>query len=148
MSFKNVNMNKIPNDLRDFDFNWSSCALEHLGGIKEALNFICNNLDTLRSGGLAVHTTEFNLSSNHDTLNEPRACILREKDIIRIIDKLRKKGHYVYPLDLRKGQLPGDKWVDVPNFGENYNSLERKTHLRFLIYSYITTSIGLIIKKK
>src|SRR5262249_50200171 len=31
VSFRTVNMNAIPGDLRDFDFVWSTCSLEHLG---------------------------------------------------------------------------------------------------------------------
>ncbi|MDR2793708.1 MAG: methyltransferase domain-containing protein, partial [Treponema sp.] len=68
VSFRTIDMNTIPDDLRGmFDFIWSSCALEHIGGAQNSEDFICNSLDTLRPGGLAVHTTEYNVSSNEDT---------------------------------------------------------------------------------
>jgi hypothetical protein len=142
--YRNVDMNNIPDDLRDFDFNWSSCALEHIGGLQKSLDFMVNNLDTLRSGGLAVHTTEFNLSSNTDTLEDPNNVILREKDILSLVEKLTDMGHYVYPLDLKRGASPGDRFVDIPPYFKN----DHPIHLRLLLDDYITTSIGLIIRRK
>lgn len=67
-SFKNVDMNKIPKDLKNFDFIWSACALEHLGSIEQGEEFIHNSLQCLKPGGIAVHTTEYNFSSNDDTI--------------------------------------------------------------------------------
>jgi hypothetical protein len=141
VQYRNVDMNNIPSDLRNFDFNWSSCALEHIGGLQKSLDFFVTNLDTLRSGGLAVHTTEFNLSSNADTFEDPNNVILREKDIVSIIEKLTNMGHYVYPLNLKRGNLPGDMFVDIPPYRQY------PVHLRLLLGGYVTTSIGLIIKK-
>ncbi len=54
-----VDMNAIPDDLRDFDFCWSMCAFEHLGTIARGLDFVENSIATLKPGGVAVHTTEF-----------------------------------------------------------------------------------------
>jgi hypothetical protein len=140
--FRNVDMNAIPADLRNFDFNWSSCALEHIGGMQKSLDFIINQLDTLRSGGLAVHTTEFNLTSNNRTANDPGGCVLRKRDILGIVEELEKLGHYVYPLDLRRGCLAGDSYVDLPPYQSH------PVHLRLLVSAYAATSIGLIIRKK
>ena len=65
VSFEVVDMNDIPAHLRDrFDFCWSACCLEHLGSLAHGLRFIENSLHTLKIGGMAVHTTEFNLSSD------------------------------------------------------------------------------------
>jgi hypothetical protein len=140
--YQNVDMNTIPSNLRNFDFNWSSCALEHIGSIQKSMDFIVNQLDTLRSGGLAVHTTEFNLSSDSKTLDDPLTCILRKRDILEVADKLEKLGHYVYPLDLRRGRLAGDRFVDVVPFKQY------PVHLRLVLVAWVTTSIGLIIQKK
>lgn len=43
VSYRDVNMNDIPNDIMGYDFCWSTCALEHLGSIKLGLEFIKNN---------------------------------------------------------------------------------------------------------
>ncbi len=61
VTFQSCDMNNITSDLRGFDFLWSSCSLEHLGSLQHGLTFIENSLNCLRPGGIAVHTTEFNL---------------------------------------------------------------------------------------
>ncbi len=142
VSFMPLDMNNIPDDLNDFDFNWSACALEHIGGLENSIDFLINNLKTLKSGGIAVHTTEFNLSSNDDTILEPNLVLFREKDIINAIDKIEKLGHYVYPLNLNKGTYIADNYIDVPPYYRN------NAHLKLKVGDYITTSIGIIIKKK
>ena len=51
-----VDMNNIPAHLDDqYDFCWSVCALEHLGSIKQGLDFIENSLQTLKGGGSHSH---------------------------------------------------------------------------------------------
>ena len=55
-------MNAVPDDLGRFDLVWSSCALEHLGTPQAGLDFIMRTLDLLEPGGLAVHTTELELT--------------------------------------------------------------------------------------
>jgi SAM-dependent methyltransferase len=145
VSFRGIDMNSIPDDLRGggggFDFNWSSCALEHIGGPQRSMDFICNCLDTLRPGGLAVHTTEYNLSSNEDTQTDPYSYVFRKKDIELMAEKITRLGHYVYPLDFRQGIQPGDKFVDEPPY-------KQKLHLRLRLERYAATSIGIIIRKR
>jgi 2-polyprenyl-3-methyl-5-hydroxy-6-metoxy-1,4-benzoquinol methylase len=144
VSFRNIDMNRIPDDLRggggQFDFIWSSCALEHIGGPQKSAGFIRNSLDTLRPGGLAVHTTEYNLSSNEDTVEDPCGYVFRKKDIEGIVEKLTRLGHYVYPLDFRQGEQSGDEFVDEPPY-------KQKLHLRLRLGRYAATSLGIIIRK-
>lgn len=90
VSFMPLDMNEIPDTLKDFYFNWSSCALEHIGGLENSINFIINNLKTLKSGGIAVHTTEYNLSSNEDTFLNPYNIIFRKKDILETVKILEE----------------------------------------------------------
>lgn len=76
ISFSPVDMRQIPQEFNDaFDFTWSACALEHLGGIEPGLRFIEESLRCIRPGGVAVHTTEWNFSSEDSTLEDP-ACVL------------------------------------------------------------------------
>lgn len=64
VSFQVCDMNDISPDLTDFDFNWSSCCFEHLGSLEAGMQFVVNAVEkTLRPGGVAVHTTEYNLLS-------------------------------------------------------------------------------------
>lgn len=141
VEYRPVDMNSIPKDIRGFDFNWSSCSFEHLGSIKKGLDFLRNQLETLRPGGWAVHTTEFNISSNDITLdNDPNTVIFRKKDIDWIVNVLRNEGHLVEEVDYSLGGLPEDFQVDVFPYKQD-------VHLKLQLYEYVVTSIGLIIQK-
>jgi SAM-dependent methyltransferase len=141
VSFEVVDMNNIPAHLaRRFDFCWSVCCLEHLGSLEHGLRFIANSLDTLKIGGLAVHTTEFNLSSNAATLESPGLSIYRRCDIEALFKKLEQAGHQVEPLDLTTGTTLVDGYIDSPPY-------HNEPHLRLQIAGYNCTSIGLIITR-
>lgn len=136
-----LDMNQIPPEIRNYDFNWSSCSFEHLGDMEKGIAFLKNQLKTLKPGGWAVHTTEYNLSSNDDTQDHNDTVIYRHRDIERIAAELRSEGHFVEETDYAMGNLPEDFQVD-------FQPHEQKVHLRLQVDQYITTSIGLIIRKK
>ena len=141
VSYKAVDMNNIPADLRGFDFNWSSCSFEHLGSIDKGLDFLVNQLDTLKPGGWAVHTTEFNISSEDKTLDSGDTVIFRRSDLEDLARRLRREGHYVEPFDYSLGGLPEDFDVDVfPH--------QQIHHLKLQLNEFVVTSIGLIIRKR
>jgi len=141
VQFRSVDMNNIPDDLNDYDFNWSCCAFEHLGGIKQGLDFLINNLKTLRKGGLAVHTSEVNLTSDEETLESKDACIFRKRDYRKIAEILEQMGHVVYPLNFEIGNEPLDNFIDIPPYQGDF-------HLRLNISGFVSTSMGIIIKKQ
>lgn len=141
VSYRDIDMNSIDDDLVGFDFCWSSCALEHLGGLKPGLDFIKNSLKTLKTGGVAVHTTEFNLSSNEDTFEMETLSLYRKRDIIQLVSELEHEGHYVFPVDWYVGGGPLDSFIDFPPHSK------KDMHLRLMVERYICTSIGLIIVK-
>lgn len=136
-----LDMNLIAPEIRNYDFNWSSCSFEHLGDMEKGFAFLKNQLKTLKPGGWAVHTTEYNLSSNDDTQDHNDTVIYRHRDIERIVTELRQEGHFVEETDYSLGNLPEDFQVD-------FQPHEQKVHLRLQVDQYITTSIGLIIRKK
>jgi hypothetical protein len=140
VQFANVDMNAIPDDLKNFDFCWSSCAFEHLGSIDAGKAFVMNSIDTLHSGGLAVHTTEFNISSNDATISSGGTVLFRRRDFEDIAEALRGKGHIVMPLNFYLGTHPLDEYIDVPPYSNN-------KHLRLSLMNYATTSFGLGIVK-
>jgi SAM-dependent methyltransferase len=141
VSYRAVDMNDIPGDLKGFDFNWSSCSFEHLGSIKKGLKFLKNQLKTLKPGGWAVHTTEFNISSNDKTLDNCDTVIFRMKDLEQLAKELRKEGHFVEELDYSLGGLPQDFQVDTFPHTED-------VHLKLQLNEFVVTSIGLIIQKR
>ncbi|USI72365.1 methyltransferase domain-containing protein [Sphingomonas morindae] len=140
VSHRAVDMNQIPADLRDFDFCWSSCALEHLGSIDHGLRFIHNSLQTLKIGGVAVHTTELNLSSNSDTLEEGGTVLFRRKDFERLCLDLVSLGHEVAQIKFDQGEQPLDRHVDMPPYRHD-------EHLKLALSNYVTTSFGVIIRR-
>lgn len=140
-TFRIVDMNHIPDDLQGFDFTWSACCLEHLGSIKAGNDFIKNSLKCLNENGVAVHTTEFNLSSDVATVDNHHTVLYRRQDILRLAEELEAEGHTVSPITFNAGAYVADGFVDVPPYyAHNF-------HLKLLLGEYVTTSIGLIINK-
>jgi 2-polyprenyl-3-methyl-5-hydroxy-6-metoxy-1,4-benzoquinol methylase len=138
--FRNVDMRDIPSDLRDYDFLWSSCALEHLGSLEHGVEFVERSLGCLRPGGVAVHTTELNCDSDVDTIQTGGSVIYRRRDLLRLADRLRALGHWIEPFDFDLGDTEADRHVDEPPYSG-------KPHLKLRIGPYASTSFGLIVTK-
>lgn len=146
VSHRAVDMNRIPEDLSGFDFTWSTCSFEHCGSLELGIGFLRNQMKCLRPGGVAVHTTEFNLTSNDHTLETETISIFRLRDIERAVLALREDGHDVAPIDLTIGDTELDRHVDIPD--PDTNAYSQKRHMRLSVASYACTSIGLIIRKR
>jgi hypothetical protein len=136
--YRDVDMNAIPADLRGFDFTWSSCAFEHLGSLAAGADFVMAQLDCLKPGGLGVHTTEFTVSSNDDTIAEGATVLYRRRDIEALVQRLRRAGHTI-DIDYTEGTTPEDLHVDLPPY--------TNVHLRTTLGDYVTTSLALVIEK-
>ena len=142
VSYRSVDMNNINADLTGFDFCWSACCFEHLGSIQHGLEFVKNSVERcLAPGGIAVHTTELNLSSNHDTVESPHLSIFRRSDLQSLIDGLRASGHTVSDLIIAPDSHYLDQYVDVPPYSNDL-------HLKLELAGFVTTSVGLVIQKK
>lgn len=151
-----VDMNAIPADLFGFDFCWSICALEHLGSIRAGLDFIRNSLSTVKSGGWAVHTTEFNYLSQDQTVDNWPTVLFRRKDFELIGSELEADGHFVAPMDFSVGDKPLDRFIDIPpySFGEGFLSKEQwgtvghSAHLKLSVDGHPSTCFGIAVRKK
>ena len=140
VNFEFVNMNKIPEKyFEKFDFVQSSCSLEHLGSISYGIDFILNSLKCLKKGGIAVHTTEFNVSSNEETLNDKDCCIFRKKDFDLLEIKI-PKNFKIKKINYNLGENRIDSYVDHPPFNIN-------PHLKVKIKDFSSTSVGIIISR-
>jgi hypothetical protein len=137
--YRTVDMNHLPADLRGFDFCWSACSFEHLGSLELGLRFVKRAMDCLKPGGVAVHTTEFNLSSNSYTVAEGHDVIYRRCDIDSLVAQLRAAGHAI-EVDFDPGSGPFDHQIDAPPY-------HPEPHLKLLLLGYVATSLGLIIVK-
>ncbi|KVC61878.1 methyltransferase type 11 [Burkholderia ubonensis] len=141
VSFEFADMNAIPEKFAgSFDFVWSCCAFEHLGSIRHGLDFVRKSARCLVPGGVAVHTTEFNLSSNGDTLEDPGCVIFRRRDMEQLRDELEADGYVVAPFNFSAGSKPVDHHIDAPPYSAS-------PHLKIRLEGYVATSIGLIVRK-
>jgi SAM-dependent methyltransferase len=142
VSFRPVDMNCIPQDLVDFDFNWSSCSFEHCGSIELGMRFIREQMKCLKPGGIAVHTTEINLTSDSDTISEGSTVIFRRQDIEAMVRDLKNEGHTVEKILVDLGHSPEDGFVDTFPY-------ENDVHLKLCLFDrYVSTSIALVIRKQ
>jgi hypothetical protein len=139
VSFQPADMNSISEDLTGFDFCWSACCFEHLGSIEHGPTFVEQSLKTLRPGGLAIHTTEFNLSSNDQTFEHPTLSLFRKRDIEALYSRLIAAGHKPWPLNFHPGTGPADAHIDLPPYG--------MPHLKLEVANHVTTSIGIVVEK-
>jgi len=139
VSFRFVDMNNIPEDLSGFDFVWSCCSFEHLGSITKGKRFIRRMTRCLKPGGIAIHTTEFNVSSNTQTVETGGSVIFRQQDFEEMIALLRKAGHTADDCDYSPGTGPADLHVDQPPYPQ-------EVHLKLNLFGYTSTSGALIIR--
>ncbi|MDA8154546.1 MAG: hypothetical protein M0003_17835 [Acidithiobacillus sp.] len=138
--FQPVDMNDIPNEMdNSFDYCWSSCAFEHLGSIEAGLSFVLNSLKTLRPGGIAIHTTEFNVSSNTSTFVSPELSIFTMEHIENLMVMAIKRGYEIEPLNFFPGSASEDLCYQTFPYSYNVPKLD--------IQGNICTSIGLVIRK-
>lgn len=142
VSYEEVNMNAIPEHLRQhqFDFVWSTCSFEHLGSLRAGIAFVINAMECLKPFGMAVHTTEFNLSSNTDTMEGENSVIYREQDMRQLAMELSELGHTMSN-NFEVNLMEMDKRIDfLPH--------TQDPHIRLQIERYLATSYGIVIYAK
>jgi len=140
VSYETCDMTNIADHLAGFDFCWSSCCFEHLGSLEAGMEFVANSVEkTLLPGGVAVHTTEFNLSSNDETMTDGATVIYRKRDLEGLIQSLRDRGHVVTDLRIAPDADPLDFHVDTPPYSG--------PHLKLRLGHYSVTSVGLVIQR-
>ena len=87
---------------------------------------------------MAVHTTEYLVASNDETVEAGGTVFYRRRDIEALVDRLRRAGHAI-DVDFTLGSTPEDLHVDVPPYTD--------VHLRTRLGDYETTSLALVITK-
>ena len=141
VSFEYCDMNNISDHLAGFDFCWSSCVFEHLGSLRNGMDFVINSVErTLKVGGIACHTTELNLSSDDETIETGGTVLYRKKDLEQLRATLQERGHWVERLRIEPGTWPPDYFVDVPPYCSD-------PHLKLLVGSYVSTSVGIVARR-
>ena len=102
------------------------------------------SLRVLKRGGVAVHTTEYNISSNERTVASGPVVLFRQRDFRALEAALAADGHAVAPFDFETGHEPVERYVDLPPFGAEPHL---RLRLPFGLASYATTSIGIVVVK-
>jgi hypothetical protein len=138
VSYRDVDMTSLPTDLGPFDFSWSSCAFEHLGSLEAGADFVVQQMQLVRPGGVGVHTTEFNTGSDTETVDTGGTVLYRRRDLVELAERLTGAGYQI-DLDLTEGDAPADQHIDVPPYSD--------THLRTRLGAFVTTSVALVITK-
>lgn len=151
-----VDMNFIPKKFNgEYDFCWSVCALEHLGSIKKGIDFIENSLLTLKPGGIALHTTEFNYSEVDKTIDNYPTVLFLKSHFIDLSMHLKKRGYIVAPMEFDVGLDPLDNFIDIPPYdfeeflevrGDDDLSF-RKGHLKLSVDGFPSTCFGIRVQK-
>jgi SAM-dependent methyltransferase len=139
-----------PVDMRDldlpwettYDFIWSSCSLEHLGTLEAGMTYVLKAMELVKPGGVAVHTTEFNLSSNLETVEEGANVIYRRQDLERLDGRLRRLSCGLSQLDLYGGDHQYDIEFDYPPYFTH-----GRNHVKLLLDGYVATSVIMVIRK-
>lgn len=89
----NLDMNKLPASFKEkYDFVWSTCALGHIGGYSQGINFIIQSLSLLKPGGRLVHTTEIDENDHSPKVDFPDISFYKSTDIQQVIEKINQLG--------------------------------------------------------
>lgn len=138
--FRTLDMNDITKDLyHSFDFVWSTCSLEHVGSIALGKLFLLKSALLLRRGGIAVHTTEFTLSSNLNTVARGPTVLWRRSDVEEARADLAAFGFEPAGICLHSGNADVDITPDLPPFRHD-------GHMKLLLGEHVVTSIGFTFK--
>ncbi|HTV33969.1 MAG TPA: methyltransferase domain-containing protein [Methylocella sp.] len=148
-----VDMNAIPADLENFDFCWSICAMEHLGSIEKGMKFVVSAMHTLRPGGVAVHTTEFNFLEDRKIMDKWPTVLFQRTHFEELAERLQADGHKVATLDFDVGTKPLDRFIDMPPYPHNCPAhlrpwMDEAAHIKVSIDGFVSTCFGLIVWKK
>jgi len=123
VQFRAVDMTALPADLGVFDLVWSSCCFEHLGSPEAGCDFVLAAMEHVRPGGVAVHTTEFDITrwrrcrETGSVAAGDYVAFYLARDLRRLVRRLRAAGHDVtanwrvsndHPMERRIGTFPYD----------------------------------------
>jgi SAM-dependent methyltransferase len=148
-SFEFVDMTDIPSKFDgQFDFCWSVCAFEHLGTLQNGLEFVRQATRSLKPGGVAVHTTEYNVD-NGDTIDNWATVLYQKKHFAALDAMIEEAGCRLVDIDFDAGQEFFDGYVDLPPFPHDASALlsPPPPHIKLSVDGFRATSIAIIVEK-
>ena len=144
---RRVNMNDVPPDLAPCDLVWSSCALEHLGSPEKGLQFAMASARLLAPGGVAVHTTELELTARLSTADWGHLACYRPEDIRYLAGRAQIEGFEMeanlhVPMD-----GPEDRMISLLlTHGPDLATIET-VHLKVALFESVVTSFGIVLRR-
>lgn len=143
---RDADMNNLPPDLGTFDVIWSSCVIEHLGSPERGLEFVLESCRLLAPGGIAVHTTELELTSRDSTADYGHCAVYRLVDIRELAKRLSEENctsdfNFTVPMDTNE-----DRWISLAVVDSEPTSTDF-AHLKLAIGESVSTSYGLLIRR-
>ena len=138
VSFRAVDMNNLPNDLPLNHLMWSSCVIEHLGGLNEVLEFFRSSAKLLLPGGTMIHTTELELLSKSKMSDYGNCAVFRPEDLMQMFNVLIEEGLEV----LYSFHVPCETYQDSHISTPPYSPDE--PHLKLSLIDSISTSFAIV----
>jgi hypothetical protein len=141
--------------LRGFDICWSSNLVNQMRSEIDAADVIIGAMDTLRPGGVAVHTMDFAFADDRP-IPHAGALTFPRPFFERLAAGLAGRGHAVEPLNFDLGQHPLDGYVDLPPYApegpDAYQALWAEglgePHLKVLNGDVLATSFVLVTRAR
>lgn len=118
--YRDMDMTNLPLEelAGNYDFAWSSCALEHLGSKQKGIDFILNSSRCLKPGGIAVHTTEYDHTGTCQVDNWP-TVLYTQSDIRELQSQLAASGMELLAPSFQQSGYFIDGYVDIPPYPLN-----------------------------
>jgi len=102
--------------------------------------------ELLKPGGIAVHTTELELTPKAETADYGHCAVYRIEDLQDLEKRVRDAGYDVRLNFHVAMETPADRWISLlGTFTEK--ALPEPAHLKLVIGDSVSTSYGLIIRK-
>jgi FkbM family methyltransferase len=144
---RRVDMNDIPDDLGPCDLTWSACALEHLGSPERGFEFVMRTARLLAPGGIAVHTTEMELTRRTTTADWGHLACYRPADLRWLASRVEAEGLEMR-LNLHVGMdTPEDRWVSVVLSHGPELAAGELSHLKVAMFESVCTSFAILIHR-
>lgn len=136
--FQPFNMCDDLTPLGHHDLVWSSCVIEHLGSPAAGLDFVRRSLDLLNPGGVAIHTTEMELTARKVSVDYGHCAIYTPEHLGEFFGALPEGFSYSASFSIPL-EAPEDCHVDLPPYDRGL------PHLKLALNKSITTSFSITI---
>jgi SAM-dependent methyltransferase len=146
VSVRPVDMTRLPDDLGRPNLTWSSCVIEHLGSPTLAMDFVMSSARLLAPGGLAVHTTEYELTRRTETVDYGHCAVFRLQDFEELLDRATAEGFRMSLNPYVAMDAPQDRWVSLA-LTSHAQALQDAAHLKLVINESVSTSFGLVVHR-